>query len=92
MSEFGKLCVVARCFADRAFDRSDVGNLRTNVEVNKFEAMAESRCLQCFTGCEQAGSVEPEFCIFATARRPFARTLVVQPHANADVRLNADLF
>ena len=92
MSEFGELCVVAGCFADRAFDRSDVGNLRTNVEVNKFEAMGESGCLQCFTGCEQAGSIETEFCIFAAARCPFARTLIVQPHANADVRLNPDLF
>ena len=39
MAKLGKFCVIARCFAHCAFDRRNVGNLRTDMKMNQLQTI-----------------------------------------------------
>src|SRR5262249_11718343 len=41
VSKFRKLCVISRAFAHCALDRRNVRHLRSDMEMNKFEAMRQ---------------------------------------------------
>ena len=60
--------------------------------MDELEAMREPRRLQHLARSDQIRRVEAELRVLAAARRPFARAFAVQAHANADLRLDADLL
>src|SRR5215475_6895824 len=60
--------------------------------MDEFETMREACGLQHFTCGNEACRIETEFCVFAAARRPFARAFTVKTHANANMGLHADFF
>ena len=45
VSELAEFCIVSRRFPNRAFDRRDVGNLRTDVKMNQLQAIGEAGIL-----------------------------------------------
>ena len=92
MAELRKLGVIARRFAHGALDGGDVRHLRADVEMNELEAMRQSRGLQHFARGDETCGIETELRVLAAARRPFARAFAVKPHANSDVRLDADFL
>src|SRR5438105_418461 len=87
VSELRQLRIIAGRFAHRAFDRGDVRHLRADMKMDELETMPESRRLQHLARRDEAGGIEPELRVLATAGRPLPRAFAVKPDADADERL-----
>src|SRR5438132_14304691 len=59
--------------------------------MKELEAVRQPGLFQHLTRRNQIGSVETEFGVLATARRPLARAFAIQASTNANVGLQADL-
>ena len=74
------------------FHRENVRHLRADVEMQQLEAMAEIFRLQHFRRRQQFRRAQAELRVFAAAFGPAPRALAQQPRADADERLDAELF
>jgi hypothetical protein len=77
MAELAKLRVVTGRFAHRPFNRGNVRHLRPDMKMNELETMPEASRFQHLTRRDEAGGIEPELCVLAAARRPFAGAFAV---------------
>ena len=92
MPELVQLGVEARRLAHRTFDRTDVRDLRPDVEVHQLEAMGHAFAPEEFAGLDQFRGGEAELGILTAARRPLAGTFGGETDPGADPRFDPHLL
>src|SRR5215212_2833110 len=92
MPELAELRVIPGRLTDGAFDRRNIRDLRPDVEMDELEAMSESGRFQHLTSRDEAGRIQAELRILASARRPFAGALAMKPYPDADLRFDPDFL
>ncbi len=91
MPKLEQLRVVHRRLANGALDRQDVGDLRSDVEVEELERRLHLRFAQDFDRFEDFCSRKAELRVLAAGCRPLARALGQKPHADSDPRHDVHL-
>ena len=92
VTELLQFGVKPRSLAHGAFDRADVGNLRSDVEMDKLEAVGHALAAEQFARPDQFRGGQAELGVLAAARRPLAGTLGGEAHAHADPRFDIHLL
>jgi len=78
-------------FAHAVGDVAHVGNLRAHVEMQQFQAMQQSGCLELFHQIQQLPWRQPELGVVAARVLPLAGAQRRQPHAHTEARRHAQL-
>ena len=92
VAELVQLGVETGGLAHRALDRTDIGNLRSDVKMHQLEAMGHAFAPEQFTGLDKFRGGKTELGVLTAARRPFPGAFGREPDADADPWLDPHLF